>query len=36
MNAPTATGEATVANRNLVALATIARREVMRILRIWT
>jgi len=28
--------EATVANRNLVALATIARREVMRILRIWT
>jgi ABC-2 type transport system permease protein len=28
--------EATVGNRNLVALATIARREVMRILRIWT
>ena len=25
-----------VGNRNLVALATIARREVMRILRIWT
>ena len=36
MNAPTATGEATVANRNLVALGTIVRREVMRILRIWT
>ena len=26
----------TIANRNLVALGTVARREVMRILRIWT
>ena len=28
--------EQTIANRNLVALGTVARREVMRILRIWT
>ena len=28
--------EASVGNRNLVALGTIVRREVMRILRIWT
>ncbi|GAB1406582.1 ABC transporter permease [Thermomonas brevis] len=28
--------QATVASRNLVALGTIARREVMRILRIWS
>jgi len=34
MNAP-ALDEATIANRNLVALGTIVRREVMRILRIW-
>jgi ABC-2 type transport system permease protein len=28
--------QATVGNRNLVALGTVARREIMRILRIWT
>ena len=28
--------EQTIANRNLVALGTVARREIMRILRIWT
>ncbi len=28
--------EQTIANKNLVALGTVARREIMRILRIWT
>ena len=28
--------EQTITNRNLIALGTVARREVMRILRIWT